>query len=65
MKAIHHHLINDIGFYEVGFAPVTSNENAAYNLSGDQLLEVFEQMKVLGREYQRAERQRRVVFGWR
>lgn len=49
---IHHHLKNDIGFYEVGFAPVTTNANAAFNLTGDELTDVFEQMKILGREYE-------------
>ena len=52
--AIHDHLINEIGFFEVGFAPVTSNENARFNLSGDELLEVFDQMKVLGKQYENA-----------
>ncbi|MDH3378242.1 MAG: quinohemoprotein amine dehydrogenase maturation protein [Gammaproteobacteria bacterium] len=51
--AIHDHLINDIGFFEVGFAPVTSNENAQFNLRGDELNEVFAQMKQLGAEYER------------
>lgn len=51
---IHHHLVNEIGFHEVGFAPVTSNENSRFNLTGEELTEVFEQMKVLGGEYERA-----------
>ena len=52
--AIHDHLVNDIGFYEAGFAPVTSNENTRFNLSGDELQEVFEQMQELGRDYESA-----------
>ncbi|MHA6344332.1 quinohemoprotein amine dehydrogenase maturation protein [Roseivivax sp. CAU 1761] len=45
------HLKNDIGFAEVGFSPVTSGEMDAFNLNGDELLEVFEGMKTLGRMY--------------
>lgn len=51
VAAIHHHLKNEIGFAEVGFAPVTSNSIAAFNLVGDELRQVFESMKVLGRQY--------------
>ncbi|AVO36320.1 quinohemoprotein amine dehydrogenase maturation protein [Pukyongiella litopenaei] len=42
------HLKNDIGFAEVGFSPVTSGEMDAFNLSGDELGEVFSGMKSLG-----------------
>lgn len=45
------HLINDIGFAEVGFSPVTSGDMDAFNLNGAELLEVFEGMKSLGRRY--------------
>lgn len=45
------HLKNDIGFAEVGFSPVTSGPMAAFNLNGDELQEVFEGMKALGRLY--------------
>lgn len=45
------HLKNDIGFAEVGFSPVTSGAMTAFNLNGDELLEVFEGMKALGRHY--------------
>lgn len=45
------HLKNDLGFAEVGFSPVTSGEMDAFNLNGDELLEVFEGMKSLGRLY--------------
>ncbi len=48
---IHHHLKNEIGFYEVGFAPVTAGDVAMYNLSADELIEVFEGMKTLGESY--------------
>ena len=49
--AIHRHLKDEIGFAEVGFAPVTSNAIASFNLVGDELRAVFESMKALGREY--------------
>ena len=48
---IHHHLKNDLGFAEVGFAPVTSGEIAIFNLNGPELAEVFANMKQLGRQY--------------
>lgn len=43
------HLKNDIGFAEVGFSPVTSGDMDAFNLSSEELHEVFEGMKSLGR----------------
>ncbi len=49
--AIHQHLKDDIGFYEVGFSPVTAGDMASYNLSGAELAEVFRNMKVLGHLY--------------
>ncbi|MDH3453412.1 MAG: quinohemoprotein amine dehydrogenase maturation protein [Gammaproteobacteria bacterium] len=52
--AIHEHLTNDIGFYEVGFAPVTSADNASFNLTDEELHCVFEEMKALGRDYESA-----------
>lgn len=48
---IHEHLRDEIGFFEVGFAPVTSNELAHFNLDGDELQQVFDAMKVLGGRY--------------
>ena len=48
---IHHHLKDDLGFAEVGFAPVTSGSNAMFNLEGRELQNAFESMKRLGREY--------------
>jgi uncharacterized protein len=49
--AIHDHLINDIGFYEVGFSPVTAGDIDGFNMSGDELAAVFRGMKVLGHMY--------------
>ncbi|MCL2309498.1 MAG: quinohemoprotein amine dehydrogenase maturation protein [Proteobacteria bacterium] len=54
IKVIHHHLKNEIGFAEVGFAPVTSNPIEIFNLVGDELHAMFESMKALGREYVQA-----------
>ncbi len=48
------HLKHDLGFAEVGVAPVTSGDMAVFNLSGDELSEVFEGMKHLGRAYRDA-----------
>lgn len=49
--AIHDHLINDLGFAEVGFGPATSGPIAVFNLQPDMLKSVFEDMKTLGRRY--------------
>lgn len=51
VAAIHRHLKDDIGFAEVGFAPVTGNPITTFNLVGEELKAVFESMKSLGREY--------------
>ncbi len=48
------HLINDLGFHEVGFAPVTSTENTLFALDGDELVALFANMKTLGRRYMAA-----------
>ncbi|MEZ5841924.1 MAG: quinohemoprotein amine dehydrogenase maturation protein [Hyphomicrobiales bacterium] len=52
--AIWDHLKNDLGFAEVGFSPVTSGPMSAFNLTGDELSDVFERMKALGRIYRDA-----------
>ncbi|QJD18397.1 quinohemoprotein amine dehydrogenase maturation protein [Paracoccus sanguinis] len=49
--AIHDHLKNDLGFAEVGFGPATSGPIAVFNLDGELLKQVFEDMKSLGRRY--------------
>ena len=48
---IHHHLFDELGFFEVGFAPVTGNALDHFNLNGDELQTVFENMKALGERY--------------
>lgn len=52
--AIHAHLKYDIGFWEVGFAPVTSDASAILKLNGPELAAFFENMKALGRAYKDA-----------
>jgi uncharacterized protein len=49
--AIHRHLRDEIGFFEVGFAPVTAGDISAFNLDEDELAAVFDGMKTLGRDY--------------
>lgn len=51
VETIWNHLFNELGFAEVGFAPVTSGDITSYNLTGDEVVEVFENMKTLGRYY--------------
>ena len=51
IETIWDHLFNTLGFAEVGFAPVTSGDIASYNLSNDELAEVFANMKKLGEKY--------------
>lgn len=45
------HLFNELGFAEVGFAPVTSGDISTFNLTGEELVEVFDGFKQLGRRY--------------
>lgn len=52
--AIHQHLKEELGFYEVGYAPVTTSDMVLYNLDADELRTVFEGMKTLGLAYQEA-----------
>lgn len=48
---IFRHLRDDIGFPEVGFAPVTANAAMPHALSEDELKTVFEDLHALGRQY--------------
>lgn len=45
------HLTNDIGFYEVGFAPVTTSANTLYSIGGAGFDTVLEQFTKLAERY--------------
>ena len=45
------HLIDEIGFYEVGFAPVTTSPDALYAITTAGFETVLEQFERLGRRY--------------
>lgn len=51
VEEIWDHLINDLGFAEVGFAPVTSGDISTFNLSPEELVTLFANFKALGRRY--------------
>ena len=61
IETIWDHLFNTLGFAEVGFAPVTSGDMADYNLTPEELAQVFANMKRLGRRYQEAALQNRSI----
>lgn len=54
VEAIHHHLRDELGFAEVGYAPVTAGDNAIFNLNEAELAEVFAGFKRLGLAYRDA-----------
>ncbi len=51
VEEIWDHLYNELKFTEVGFAPATASDNAIFNLSEKELIEVFEGFKTLGEKY--------------
>src|SRR5690606_25600287 len=51
VETIWDHLFNELGFAEVGFAPVTSGDLADFNLTGDELLQALANMMAMGRRY--------------
>ena len=51
VEAIHAHLRGELGFHEVGYAPVTSAENAAHALSSEDLSRVHAAFERLGEQY--------------
>lgn len=51
IETIWDHLFNNLGFSEVGFAPVTSGNISDFNLSEQELASAFDNMKKLGRRY--------------
>jgi uncharacterized protein len=48
---IFRHLTEDMGFKEVGFAPVTTSENRLYAIGGSKMDSVLDQFKLLAKEY--------------
>ena len=56
---IHRHLIDEIGFFEAGYAPVTSNSMDLFNLKGLELKQFFDNLKELGQAYLEAALQNR------
>ncbi|HEY2633508.1 MAG TPA: quinohemoprotein amine dehydrogenase maturation protein [Steroidobacteraceae bacterium] len=54
VEAIHAHLKGEIGFHEVGFAPVTAAAEAGHALSEAELAEVHRAFERLGEDYRRA-----------
>ena len=53
-ETIFDHLKYELGFEEVGFAPVTADQDAWFGLEGEELARVFQQMKRLGERYEHA-----------
>lgn len=51
VEAIHAHLRGELGFHEVGYAPVTAGEKAGHALSEAELAEVYEGFERLGNQY--------------
>lgn len=63
VRAIWDHLFNELGFAEVGFAPVTAGDMDEFNLSEKELEYVFGAMRELGELYvQEALRHRNIGF---
>jgi uncharacterized protein len=51
VEAIHEHLRGELGFHEVGYAPVTASEKAGHALSPGELEEVYGGFERLGERY--------------
>ena len=51
VKDIFHHLKHEMGFAEVGFAPVTASPDRLYTIGNNNMDRVFEQFKELAVEY--------------
>ncbi len=51
VEAIHEHLRGQLGFHEVGYAPVTGAEQAGPTLSAEELSEVYAGFERLGNQY--------------
>ena len=51
VKRIFHHLTEEIGFREVGFAPATTSGKRDYAIAGEGFEQVLEQFRALAREF--------------
>lgn len=51
VRRIYNHLKHDIGFHEVGFAPVTSADEREYSLNGDAMAGVLADFEALADEW--------------
>jgi uncharacterized protein len=51
VKKIYQHLKHELGFYEVGFAPVTTSPDRLYSINEPGMDSVLEQFSVLADEY--------------
>jgi uncharacterized protein len=51
VRKIYQHLKHDLGFYEVGFAPVTTSPNRLYSINEPGMDSVLEQFSELADEY--------------
>ncbi|MBD5800822.1 hypothetical protein AZOA_02230 [Azoarcus sp. Aa7] len=64
VAGIYKHLHDELGFFEVGFAPATAGPDSPVGLTREELDTVFEAFKALGREYvSEAKRGKRHGFG--
>ena len=61
VERIWDHLFNELGFAEVGFAPVTSGDISTFNLSNEEVAEVFAGFRRLGQRYLEAALQGRNI----
>jgi uncharacterized protein len=51
LPRVRHHLVDEMGFYEVGFAPVTSSPGREYALGEGGFEKLLEQFRLLADEY--------------
>ncbi|MEI8298188.1 MAG: quinohemoprotein amine dehydrogenase maturation protein [Pseudomonadota bacterium] len=51
VEAIHEHLKFELGFHEVGYAPVTASDTEGHALSDEEMLEVHRAFERLGENY--------------
>ena len=51
VESIYRHLHDEIGFAEVGFAPVTASPDSPAGLTADEMSDVFAAMQALGKSY--------------